>query len=273
MQGIFNTTFANITLGGRYDNHSKFGASSTPRVALTKIIDKLHFKLLYSKAYRTPSIENINLNDKIVPEDTTVAEFETGYIFNEHMFCNLNIFSSQINKPIVYSADPATGVESYYNFDKVTTNGAEVECRIKSAWGYVNTNYSFYRVVENTVSDYEVPGNSDLLLAFPAHKAAVSASYKQKLPFSINPSLVYLSERYGYDGDGAGGTALKQFGQTVLANIYFLFENIYGKNLDVGIGFYDIFKSNYAYIQPYNGGHPPLPAYSSEAAVKLSYKY
>ncbi|MCU0430361.1 MAG: TonB-dependent receptor plug domain-containing protein, partial [Cytophagaceae bacterium] len=60
----------NTILGGRYNHHSVFGPSLVPRIGITKIINKFHTKLLYSYAYRSPSIENIVSNEDIIPENT-----------------------------------------------------------------------------------------------------------------------------------------------------------------------------------------------------------
>ena len=61
------------------DDHSEVDAAFVPRIGLTKVVNDWHFKLLYSQAFKTPVIENVNLNPDIKPERIEVAEFETGY--------------------------------------------------------------------------------------------------------------------------------------------------------------------------------------------------
>ena len=65
----------------------------------------------------------------------------------------------------------------------------------------------------------------------------------------------------------------KAFDGVVLANLYLLYRGAFTKDLDLGVGVYDLFDSEYEYIQPYDGGHAPLPAPSRELAVKLSYRF
>ena len=57
------TPIGNLAVGGRYEHHSFVGGSFVPRFGLTKVWDKFHIKALYSEAFRTPNIENINLNE------------------------------------------------------------------------------------------------------------------------------------------------------------------------------------------------------------------
>ncbi len=58
---------------------------------------------------------------------------------------------------------------------------------------------------------------------------------------------------------------------SVFANIFILYQDMFLKGLDLGVGVYDIFDEKIKYIQPYNSGHAPLPGPSRELIVKLSY--
>src|SRR4030095_9194480 len=82
-QGLFKHRLANATIGFRYEKNNRYGAAFVPRLALTKKIQNLHFKLLYSQAFRAPSLQNINiaLDGTIKPEKSNVFEIELGYQF------------------------------------------------------------------------------------------------------------------------------------------------------------------------------------------------
>ena len=48
------------------------------------------------------------------------------------------------------------------------------------------------------------------------------------------------------------------------------------KDLELGLGVYDLFGANYSYLQPYYTAgyeHPPLPAASREIFVKAAYEF
>jgi outer membrane cobalamin receptor len=76
-QASLKTKIANITAGARYNHNELFASSFVPRISITKVINRVHFKLLYSQAYRAPNTQNMDLNPDIQPEKTTVIEFES----------------------------------------------------------------------------------------------------------------------------------------------------------------------------------------------------
>jgi outer membrane receptor for ferrienterochelin and colicin len=272
VQGVLKTNWVDITLGGRMDHHSQAGNSFAPRFGLTKVKGKFHVKGLISKAFRAPSIENLLLNPAIEPERTTVMEFEAGYQVTRDSILTGNLFNSRIKKPIVYAYDSEEDVETYRNFSETGTRGFELDYRTKKEWGYVNMNYSYYRAIENQVDYYSVENHPELLLGFPAHKLAVAAHVRFARSFALNPSLVYLSPRYGYKTPSDGG-APKKFDPAYLANLNFSWRDIAAVGLDLDIGVYDIFGQNFEFIQPYKGSHAPLPGPSREFRIRLGYRW
>ncbi len=272
-QGLAKTRFVNFVVGARYDMHSNYGSAFVPRLGLTKKIKKFHFKILYSNSFRSPSVENINLSSSIKPELTTVLEFEAGYQITRASILTANIFDISTKSPIVYY--DSAGTDNYKNFGAGGSRGIEVEYRIRSKWGYVIANYSYYSVEhKDKIADYEIPGVSSMLLAFPNHKANLNALFKAGKYVGISPSLSFMGERYGYTQlDTAGNSMCEKFKPVVLANLFITVSG-FAKGLTIGVGCYDILGSKYAFIQPYKplyGNHAPLPGPSRELLVKITY--
>ncbi|MFL5764273.1 MAG: TonB-dependent receptor plug domain-containing protein [Bacteroidia bacterium] len=276
-QSVVKLRLVNIILGARYDQHSAYGSAFVPRLGLTKKIDKFHFKLLYSNSFRAPSIENINLADStgIAPENTRVAELELGYEIGRNSIVTVNLFDINTSNAIVYYFNDSTQQDSYHNIGETGSRGVEVEYKFRDKWGFINLNYSFYSVAgKPKIADYEVPENNTVLLAFPAHKVNLGASFAIGKHFSVNPSMVFRGERYGYNSVDSTGTAvIEKFSPMVLANIFFRYQDLFVKGLDLGAGVYDIFDQRVKYIQPYNSYHAPLPGPSRELVLKLSYSF
>jgi outer membrane cobalamin receptor len=90
-----------ISAGARYDRHEKFDAAFSPRLAWTKVFERLHLKAIYSESFRAPGIDNLTIGPNLKPERTAVTEFETGYKFGDSFFLSANIFRI-IEDPIVY---------------------------------------------------------------------------------------------------------------------------------------------------------------------------
>ena len=269
-QSIITTKLANITLGACLNNHEQFGSSFVPRIGLTKVIDKFHGKVLFSQAFRAPSIQNIDTNPDIKPELTTVFEFETGYQLSKQFFIVANFYSISINDPIVYFYDADTDAEGYANYDKTGTIGAEIELKYKSDRLGFTLNYSNYSANgANKVASYAVPGDDNRLLAFPQGKLNLSSSIKLAKAISFNPSFTYLSERSGYDTE----TTITDYDPVLFVNAYVSFRDLLTKGLELGLGAFNLTDNDYQFIQPYNSGHAPLPQPSRELLVRLRYNF
>ena len=275
-QGLFKHHFANFTLGFRYDKHNAFGAAFVSRLAITKRINHFHFKVLYSQAYRAPGIENINLNSAIKPERSNIAELEVGYQFTPDMLLAVNAYKVFTKDVIIYNyidLEDGDYREEYTNFEKTGTSGIEVVYKFKKQNWYTNFTYSFYNTnAGNTVDTYQVAPNPNLFVAFPAHKFTFNGSIALVKGLRINPSLVWGSERYGYNAiDTEETPVLNRFAPYTLANLYINYDLQPVKGLTIGLGMYDIFNQKEPILQAYNGDFAPISGRSREITLKLSY--
>lgn len=278
LQGTYKAKIANIFLGARFDGHSKAGNNISPRIGITKAYKKFHYKLLYSNAFRTPSIENINLNQDIKPEKTNVAELELGYKLNDNMFLTTNLFYIVIKDPIVYTLDVEDDIENYENFNKTGTQGIEVQYLAKYSKWYLDFSYSYYSAKNlNDIVPYsvEIDGEIDdnMLKGSPQHKFTLKGAYNFTENISIAPSFVYLGERYGYIHDYLEQS---KYDPTVLLNAFILYKNLGLKNFDLGIGIYNILDQDYRIIQPYGeyeASEAPYPTGGIEFTLKLGYRF
>ncbi len=281
VQGIINTDLVNVTLGGRLDKHSEYGAAFSPRIGLTKVLNKLHFKLLYNQAFRSPVIDEIDLNflldpnntkPDLEPEKAKVIEFEAGYALTEEMWLNANVFYISVDNTIVYSY--GENGEGYDNQGVSGSKGFELEYRLRKNWGYAILNYSYYSAKGiNKVGYYAAGEKDEVLLGTSPHKITFNSSFKIYKGVTINPSLTYLGERYAYThyDETLDEMALSTQDPVVLANLYLNYKNIFKKGLNLGVGVYNLSDAEYDFIEPYNGWHPPLPGQSREIVFRLSY--
>jgi outer membrane receptor protein involved in Fe transport len=256
-----------LSAGARYDNHEKFSHAFSPRLAWTKVFDRLHLKAICSRSFRAPGIDNLDANPDLRPEKAKVLEFEAGYKFLEDLFISASVYDIKIDKPIVFYIENSS--QTYGNYGKTGTTGFELTSRLKKDWGYADFSYSYYTAPNNGVAFYDAGADSSSLLAFARDKFTLSASIRLSPDFSVNPSAVYYAGRRGYYA--AGRT--RSFDDIMLANIYFSRKNLLSGRMELGLGVYDVFNSGYGYIQPYNGGHAPLPGPSREIRARASYRF
>lgn len=280
-QGLYKTDYLSFTLGSRYENHSAYGSSFVPRAAATAIFGDFHAKLLYSKAFRAPSIENISLfyslntkNTSIKPENTTVIELETGYEFTKKFSAKANLFDITINDPIIYYSNDQHA-DAYDNFNRTGTRGVEIELDFKDKkWGYGNLSYSLNLVNDNKVDVYDVPGHPGFLLGFPMHKFTFNSSLNLTDNFSVNPSAILFGTRYGYTSfDKNNNPVIQEFAPTLLINLNLMYKNLFTEGLTASFGVYNLLNQTYYFIQPYNGLHAPLPGPETELSFNLGYDF
>lgn len=272
-QGLFRHEIVNVTAGARYEKHEQYGSSFVPRIALTKVWGRFHLKGLYSRAFRAPAVQNIDLSLGVKPEKTDVFEAEGGVQITDELFFTANFYDITIRKAIVYDYDPVTDTESYPNFPKTGSRGVEAELKWHGKRVSASANYSFYHPGgKNRVPSYQVAGHDDVLLGFPAHKIGVNGSIVPVKNLSVSPSLVFLSPRYGYGVATPGGAQfIRKYNEAWLLNLYARYDNLFLPGISAGAGIMNLLNDNAVLLQPYDGYHAPMPGQSREFIFQLSY--
>ncbi|EMR02224.1 TonB-dependent receptor plug domain-containing protein [Cesiribacter andamanensis] len=262
---------ANITAGMRMDHHSAFGGAMAPRFALTKHVNRWHFKGLASGAYRAPGIENINLSEDLKPERTTTFELETGYQFTKDMLLSANLFKIATRDVIVYSYN-GQGEQAYENFDYVGSRGLEVVYQIRKNRWFANLSYSYSQASDkNSVETYKVAGRDHLNIGIAAHKATLHGGLQLKQHLSLNPSLVRIGERWGYAAlDEEEMPILQRFAPLHLLNLQLHYKDLL-PGLSLGLGVHNLLDEENNFIQAYNGDSAPVPGPGREFTLKASY--
>ena len=273
-QSLYKTKYANIILGARFDSHNAFGSAFVPRVGITKKLKKLHYKVLFGRSFRAPSIENINDADSmgIKPEFTNVSEFELGYQITRNSILTVNVYDINTSRPIVYyTALDSSNNEYYTNFGSSGTQGIEAEYLYKSKWGQIHLNYAYYSAANKSkISTYQT-GESSSLLGFANHRINLTTQINFNKYISGNLSASYYSKRWKVAGyDTTGNSIFEKTDPILLLNCFFQLK-LAKIGLNIGAGVYDILNQKYAFIQPYDGGHAPLPGPSREFILRLQY--
>ncbi len=273
IQGIVKAKPFNIILGSRYDYNPKYGPSFVPRIGLTKVWNKYHLKGLYSRAFRAPSIENINASPNILPENTSVAEFEAGLQVASNSYLTANLFDITTKDPIIYFYNE-NDEDEYINEKSTGTRGFEIEYKWKSLSWYADVNYSFYTASgHDIISIYRIPGNAEQLLAFPAHKLNLSSNIRISAKINVTPSFTFVSKKYSLLETEPGTSVTHTYDPALYSNITVNFENLFYKGLSLQASCTNLTNAETNYIQPYNGNHSPLPGPGREFLLKLTYSF
>ncbi len=268
-----DSRWVNLLAGARLETHSTFGTSFVPRIAATRVFGQLHAKLLASGAYRTPSIENVNyaVDGKIAPERTTVYEAEIGWQPTEALSIVANVFDLTVKNPIVYSF---AGLDAYANEDRTGSRGVESELQLRLGRSTASLSYAYYTASgKNRVPEYAVAGDPKLLAGFAGHKVIATAHVRPTRHFVVSPSVAWFSERAMFDGTEAPGEpAAGRIGPRTYVDLFASWQDVGARGVEVGFGVRDLFDQGTLYVQPYPGGHAPLPGNGREVWLRVRYE-
>lgn len=274
-QVLLKTDLFNLTAGARSELHSVYGGSFVPRVALTKVFDRAHVKLLVSGALKAPSIYNIIVSPDIRPERARVLEAEGGLQLTDFLYVTGNLFDITINDPIVYKYDVENDTDTFTNFTKTGSRGVELEALMKLEQVQMNVAYSFYTSEgKNEVDIYQVPGHPEVNLGLPQHKISGSASYFPVDKVALTTTFALRSSRQAEVAVTDDGSPVFQaLAPTALVNAIVTMRDIGVTGLDGSLGVYNLLGDNFVLPQAYYADHAPLPAEPFEVMLKARYRF
>lgn len=271
VQALAKTKIVNFILGCRVVHNKYYGSSFVPRVGITKLWDKFHVKALYSVGYRSPAIENTNLNWSIKPEYTYVYEVEGGAKLGKHSYLTTNIYDITTKSPIVFSYDALSNMDRYENEGESGTRGFELDYKWKADTWMASINYSFYSTsghVNSQNIDLVGLGNSNL--AFPTHKFNIVSSWSFGPRLCISPTLSFYSKRFSVS-NSSNENIISEHPATIYGNVNFSLSDFFTKGLTAQFGIFNFTDEDVLFIQPYNGNHAPLPGGGREYQIRFNY--
>jgi outer membrane cobalamin receptor len=279
-QGLFKHRLANATLGFRFEKNNRYSGAFVPRFAITKKVENLHFKLLYSKSFRSPSLQNVVLDTTgAKPERSDVFEFEVGYQFTPEMLLAVNAFHITTRDIIIYgSRGNGDDFEEWYENDvKSGSKGVELVYSIRKKNWYTNLTYSYNQAVKgNTVDKYTMPQTSKQYTGVPAHKLTFNSNVQVAPGLNLNASIISVGKRYAYVDFDDEGPVAGELDPYVLLNLFTNYSPSYLGGLTVGAGVFDLTNERPSIPQAYNGeagAYLPVPGRSREFVIKLSYQF
>jgi outer membrane receptor protein involved in Fe transport len=200
-----------------------------------------------------------------------VYEAEVGWQPADAVSLVANVFDLTVKKPIVYSF---TGLDAYANADRTASRGFEAELQLRHRGSSASISYAFYSAGGNRVPEYAVAGEPKLLAGFAGHKVIATARLRPVRRVVISPTLAWLSERAVFDGTEAPGEpAAGRIGPRAYVDLFASWQDAGGaKGLEIGIGVRDLLDEGTVHVQPYPGGHAPLPGNGREVWLRARYE-
>jgi len=272
------SSFANITAGGRIDKYTNIDAVFVPRIAVTKAFKMFHLKALYTQAFKTPTIQNIQFRREgleVKPETYRLIEFETGFKLKDNLLLTINAYDILIRDFIIRRDTLINNNPdfTYENAGNSGTRGIEVDAKWSQKWGYFRGGYSFYRVgVSNDIQ--RLPLVPTDFSGTPAHKFTLQGHIKITKDLSVNPTFMYLTNKFKIADALLDRTDSQEFSNEQHVHLFINHENFLLKNLSFGIGCFNILNQKQWFI-PWKtdfSSRITLPSQGRELYVRLMYR-
>jgi len=263
---------ANVTLGARVDKYGSVLPVVVPRIAITRAFEKLHFKALYTEAFKSPSIHNIrfaSIGSSILPERFRLIEFETGLKIGDKLQLNANLYDIVIQNAITRRDLGTTNFE-FINTGDIGTQGIEGEARYRTEKMDIQFGYSFYRVSKNS-KEREIPTLPTVFSGVPAQKATLRISRELTENLSANVTFMYLTNKFRVSDLRPG--FIEQYSNEQHLNINFQYKNFILKNLTFMFGCYNALDQKQYFLSWKRdfSAEVYLPSQGREFLVKLMY--
>lgn len=278
LEGLWKFKPVKITAGGRLEHNDQYGFAFAPRIAVNQVFGNFHYKLLFSKAFRSPGIGNLEKNPKLKPEETYVTELESGYKLHKNMFLTANFFDIRIKDPIYYLQGDTFW--DYRNGDWLGSRGIEFEYAVRHPRINISANYSFYQVnKKGSIDRYRSSLDGQAYLGAPQHKVSIFGSYNVTSKITLISALNFTSASFGFDNYLLDSESVSivpiesRISPSMKMNAGILLSNIFFRGMNVSLGINDIFSKEISLIQPYNGYEAPIPGQGRETYCKLSYSF
>jgi outer membrane cobalamin receptor len=186
-------------------------------------------------------------------------------------YLTANIFFLRVHDPISY-ANPAPGVNGYYNFDHTGSQGLELSLRTLGRNLVSTSTLALSRADDHNADFYRVAGQPDFHVGFANLKFTHQAQWTLAPGWSLNPELLVLGPRYGYR---LGAPQPSRFGTTALLNLFLTHR--FSNQAELGLSVRNLGNTATSYIQAYGvpgmGGNPPLPGPGRELALRASFAF
>jgi len=189
----------NLELGGRVNNHSKYGTNSTytfnPSYAIT---NQLRVFGSIASGFKAPTLYQLSINEKLQAEKS--VSYEGGLqLNNEKINTRAVFFNRKINNGIDYNYISF----KYFNYVKQVVNGLELEATVKPIKALTfSANYTWIAAQETTQNRLTNKDTVtyDYSLRRPANTVNANIAWQiaKQLNFSVNGK--YVSSRHDVGG-------------------------------------------------------------------------
>jgi len=243
------------TAGMRYDNHSEYQRRFSPRLGLNYFfLDYFNMKLLYGRAFRTPSLAVVIENAGLKPEQIDSYEAELGFHYKKLLGIEVNYFYNDLKDIIERDA---AGAISNRNDENI--KGIEVALTSqphRSVSLFANYSHLFGSRQKGTRIVEEIPSEEDpnqtiesTLESFynvaPDNVCNLGIDYSFLRYFRVSAEMHFVDERKLARGDIEDPVGRSRLGGYTLFDVNFFVRDLPLRNLEFALKVKNITDKHY----------------------------
>ncbi|MBL7944876.1 MAG: TonB-dependent receptor [Flavobacteriales bacterium] len=270
--------FGDLSAGYRYEMNDLSGVFMAPRASYAKVAGRWHMKALASRAFKVPTIMNLNYGPEeggITAEYANTLELETGIRTSDRDQFTANVYRTAIEDPIVYVFD-AVSLDNYINRERAGTEGVDVRYTMDNDRFFMQLSYGIHRALANvSLPEVQLPAPwDDHFQGLPRQKATATLSVDLGPQWAIRSALTWNDRRssYQYIDLEQETMELIHWPSEVILNAGLTWRSAGSGRWTMDVGCYNILDVDRNIVSPYNNGTVPLTLNGRELSAKLTYR-
>jgi outer membrane cobalamin receptor len=267
------------TAGLRYDNHSIYGGFYSPRAGLSYLfLEYFNAKLLYGRAFRTPTLAFISQNISLDPERIDSYEAELGFHYKNIFGATVNFFYNELEniiEPNVSGTISNSGGDNIKGVELSVTGRPYRNLLVYANYTHLAGNRQ--RGLSDTI---KVPSSEDpsqntettiesFFNVAPNNVANVGIDYSFLNHYRTTLELNYVGERKLARGLETVYGERRKLGSYVLCNVNFFIKDLPVRNFELRLKLNNIFNKQYKT----RGVFGLVDGAESSTYLLLSYKF
>lgn len=199
-----------VELGGRYNNHSRYGSNQTFTISPSyKLDDQNRIIASISTGYKVPSLYELSYNNALAPEKSFNTELGLEHK-SDKVFARAVYYNRIIDNGIDYNYINY----NFFNFISQKVNGLELEVNWKADdKNKFSANYTLMNGQETNQNRITTTDTItyNYLLKRPKHSGGISWNFKASDKLTLSLSARYTSKRYDVGGYAAPDVLLNYY--------------------------------------------------------------
>jgi outer membrane receptor for ferrienterochelin and colicin len=278
-EATIHGVWGNLTAGQRVEHNDLAGDFTAPRLAYTLARGRFHGKLLWSKAFRIPTVMNMNygpVDGSLIAEHVTTTEAELGTKLGSWGQLSFNLYETRIDDPIVHRYD-SSAVGSYVNRTSSGTQGLDLRFSLDQEKWTVLTGFGMHRALTGSDIPERMlpPDTADGYQGLPSARAFAVLAWTASNHFTLRTRVQWQESLWSYQYQDRARTelVLMNWPSELLVNAGLTIRPNGKDHLAIDLGCNNILDQERLVLSPSANAFSPLRLNGREWTLSVIFKF